>query len=151
MQTQTSPYWEDFEVGQVYTTPRRTITEADLMFFSAWSWDHHPLHTDEVFAQDSLFHGRILHGQAGYAIASGLAMQTNLHRNTALALLGIKWDFKGAVRIGDTLTVREEVAELRETRKSDRGIVVMHVTLRNQHDEVVQEGPWTFLYARREG
>ncbi|MCS7003647.1 MAG: MaoC/PaaZ C-terminal domain-containing protein [Dehalococcoidia bacterium] len=145
----TPPYWEEFEIGQVFETPRRTVTEADLMFFSAWSWDHHPLHTDGEFAKQSMFGERILHGQAGYVIASGLAMQTGLHRETALALLGVKWDYKGAIKIGDTLTVTEEVVEKRETRRPDRAIVVMHVRLINQRGEVVQEGPWTFLYARK--
>ncbi|GIW12338.1 MAG: MaoC family dehydratase [Dehalococcoidia bacterium] len=149
MQVSVPPYWEDFAVGQVFTTPRRTITEADLMFFSAWSWDHHPLHTDQVFAEESLFHQRILHGQAGYAIASGLAMQTGLHRTTALALLSIQWNFRAPIFIGDTLTVTETVAEKRETRKPDRGIIVMQVNLLNQRGETVQDGPWTFLYARR--
>jgi acyl dehydratase len=143
------PYWEDFEVGQTFLTPKRTITEADLMLFSAWSWDHHPLHTDEVFAKESMFGGRILHGQAGYAIASGLAMQTGLHRTTALALLGITWNFKGAIKIGDTVVVREEVKEKRETKRADRGVVIMQVYLLNQDEQVVQEGPWSFLYARR--
>jgi acyl dehydratase len=147
MHVSTPPYWEDFEIGQVFTTPRRTVTEADLMLFSAWSWDHHPLHTDQVFAEESMFHQRILHGQAGYAIASGLAMQTGL--TTALALLGITWNYRGAIFVGDTLTVTETVAEKRETRKPDRGIVVMQVNLLNQRGEVVQEGAWTFLYARR--
>lgn len=145
----TPPFWEEFEVGQTFTTPRRTVTEADLMFFSAWSWDHHPLHTDQVFAEQSMFHQRILHGQAGYAIASGLAMQTGLHRETALALLGITWNYRGAIFVGDTLTVTETVAEKRETKKPDRGLIVMQVNLVNQNGEVVQEGRWTFLYARR--
>ncbi|MFN8534238.1 MAG: MaoC/PaaZ C-terminal domain-containing protein [Dehalococcoidia bacterium] len=149
MQVSVPPHWEDFEVGQIFTTPRRTVTEADLMLFSAWSWDHHPLHTDQVFADESMFHQRILHGQAGYAIASGLAMQTGLHRTTALALLGITWNYRGAIFIGDTLTVTETVAEKRETRKPDRGVIVMQVDLLNQSGEVVQEGKWSFLYARR--
>lgn len=150
MQLMSQPYFEDFEVGQVFSTPKRTVTEADLMLFSAWSWDHHPLHTDEEFAKSSMFGSRVLHGQAGYVIASGLAMLTGLHRQTALALLGIQWNFKGAIRIGDTLTVTETVAEKRESRsKPDRGVVVMNVALINQNGEIVQDGPWSFMYARR--
>lgn len=150
MQLASPPYFEDFEVGQQFTTPKRTITEADLMFFSAWSWDHHPLHTDEEFSKQSLFGTRVLHGQAGYVIASGLAMQTGLHRETALALLGIQWNFKGPIRVGDTVTVLETVQEKRESRsRPDRGIVVMMVELKNQDGVVIQDGPWSFMYARR--
>ena len=30
--------FDDFAVGQVFDSQRRTVTEADVMMFASWSW-----------------------------------------------------------------------------------------------------------------
>ena len=44
-------YFEDFVVGETFTTPGRTITDADVTDFAGVSGDFHSLHTDEEFAK----------------------------------------------------------------------------------------------------
>ena len=51
-------YLEDFEIGDVYRHwPGKTITEADDHLFCMITMNHHPLHTNEWFAQNETVHG----------------------------------------------------------------------------------------------
>ncbi len=142
-------YFEDFNVGDQWDTPRRTITEADIVNFAALTGDHNPIHTDEEYAKQTIFGGRILHGPAGFAIATGLEFRLGIKEGTAVAFLGMTWDLKGPIKIGDTIRVRERVTSKRETKKPTQGIVNFHVAILNQRDEIVQEGEWKVMFARR--
>ena len=45
-------YYEDFEVGDVYRHwPGKTITEYDDHLFCMITMNHHPLHTNDWFAE----------------------------------------------------------------------------------------------------
>jgi len=68
-----------------------------------------------------------------------------------MAFLGLNWRFVGAIRAGDTLSVKAKVAELRETKKADRGILVLKREVYNQRGELVQEGDTTLMIARKGG
>jgi acyl dehydratase len=146
---QNARYYEEFEVGESWESPRRTITEADIVMFAALSGDHNPIHTNEEFAKTTPFGGRILHGPAAFAIATGLESRLGLKEGTAIAFLGMTWDLKGAIKPGDTIHVRERVASKRETKKTTTGIVNFWVELVNQRDEVVQEGEWKVMMIRK--
>lgn len=141
-------YYEEMEVGDEWTSPARTITEADLVIFAGFSGDYHPLHTDEEYAKTTQFGGRILHGPAGFAIATGLESKVGLKDGTAIAFLGMNWRLTGAIHIGDTIRVHEKIAEKRESKKADRGVVIFDVKILNQRDEVMQEGQWNLLFYR---
>ncbi len=65
-------YYEDFEVGYVDTTRARTITEADIVNFAAFSGDWYPLHTDVEYAKKGPFGERIAHGMLVLSVAVGL-------------------------------------------------------------------------------
>jgi acyl dehydratase len=66
-----------------------------------------------------------------------------------LAFLGLRWKFKGPIKIGDTITVRAKVLEKRETSKPDRGIITLQRQVLNQKGEVVQEGETDVMVERR--
>lgn len=70
--THTGLYFDDFEVGQTWVTPKRTITDGELTAFAGISGDFNPLHIDEEFAKTTQFGGRIFHGPGVFAIATGL-------------------------------------------------------------------------------
>ena len=142
-------YFEDLQVGDQWESPRRTITEADIVLFAAITGDHNPIHTDEEYAKTTVFGGRILHGPAGFAIATGLESRLGIKEGTAIAFLGMTWDLRGPIKIGDTIRVRERVSSRRETKKLTQGIVNFHVAVLNQRDEVVQDGEWKILMSRR--
>jgi acyl dehydratase len=142
-------YYEDLNVGDEWSTPRRTINEADVVAFAGFSGDYNPIHTDEEYAKTTIFGTRILHGPAGFAIACGLEFRLGLKEGTATAFLGMTWDLKGPIRIGDTIHVHQRVTSKRETKKPGQGIVNFHVALKNQRNEVVQEGEWKIMFLRR--
>jgi len=142
-------YYEDFGIGQTWTSPGRTITEADIVAFAGLTGDYNPIHTDEEFAKTTPFGGRILHGPAGFAIATGLESRLGIKEGTAIAFLGMTWDLKLPIRIGDTIRVVESVASMRESRKPTQGLVIFDVAVVNQRDETVQEGQWKLLMMRR--
>lgn len=147
-------YFEDLEVGTVFSTPGRTVTEADIVNFAGLSADYNPLHVDaEYCKENTIFGERVAHGLLGLVISSGLFTRSDLNyriRETTLALLGINsWMFKGPIRIGDTIHVDVEIVGKRETGKADRGVVVFKRKLVNQRGEVVQEGEMPMLIARK--
>ena len=39
-------FFEDIAVGQSWTSPRRTVTEADVVNFATMTGDFNPLHVD---------------------------------------------------------------------------------------------------------
>jgi acyl dehydratase len=147
----TGKYFDDFEIGDTWESPARTITEADLVTFAGFSGDFNPIHTDEEWAKTTQFGGRIFHGPGVFAIATGLESRLGLKEGTAIAFLGMTWNLKDAVRIGDTIRVREMIAEKKpSSSKPDRGIVTFDVQVLNQRDEVCQDGQWVVMFSRQQ-
>ena len=142
-------YFEDFEIGQSFTTKRRTITEADIVNFAGFSGDYNPLHMDETFARTTPFGRRIAHGMGVLSIVTGLSQALGILEGTIMAFLGLEWSFVGPVFIGDTIHAVQTVAFMRETSKPDRGIITMDSEVVNQNGETVQKGKRTFLMRRR--
>jgi acyl dehydratase len=134
-------YLEDLETGQTFVTPGRTITEADVVSFAAWTNDNNQVHTDAEFAKGTRYGQRIVHGLLGASLCLGLIARTGVFEGSAVALLGIDgWRFTGPVFIGDTVTCTVEILTTRLTSKGTTGVVERHLTLRNQKGEIVQEG-----------
>jgi acyl dehydratase len=142
-------YFEDIQVGDEYLSPGRTVTEADIVAFAGLSGDYNVLHTDAEFMRTSIFGERIAHGLLGLAIQSGLGTRAVVRPFATLAFLGLRWRFKGPIKIGDTIKVRLKVTEKRETSKPDRGIVSIQRSVVNQRGEVVQEGDTEIMVERR--
>jgi acyl dehydratase len=126
------------------------VTEADLVAFSGISGDFNPLHTDSIFAAESIYGERIAHGALVVSLVTGLRNRVGLFDGTLMGLLEIRnWRFAAPVRIGDTIRVVNEVTALEETSKPDRGIMVQRIEVRNQDDAVVQDGEFVMLLRRR--
>jgi 3-hydroxybutyryl-CoA dehydratase len=131
----------DLVVGAATTSPRRTVTEADIVAFAGLSGDFNALHTDEVAASATTFGTRIAHGLLGSAIASGLFTRTDLStslQESLVALLGMNCSFVHPLRIGDTVHVEAEITELRPTSDPSRGVVIVERRLVNHKGDVVQ-------------
>jgi acyl dehydratase len=149
MPPQRGMYFDDFALDQSWVSPARTITEADCANFAGISGDFNPLHTDEEYARTTQFGGRIFHGPGVFAIATGLESRLGIKEGTAIAFLGMTWNMRNVVKIGDTIRVVERVKELRpSSSKPDRGIVVFDVQVLNQRDEVCQDGEWLVMFRR---
>ncbi len=114
--------------------------------FAAMTGDYNPVHTDEEFAKTTAFGTRILHGPAVFAISTGLEFRLGLKEGTAIAFLGMTWDLKAPVKIGDTIHVYQRVNAIRPTKNPARGIVNFWVEIRNQNGVVCQEGEWKVMF-----
>jgi acyl dehydratase len=133
-------YFDELEVGQKFDHPiRRTVTEADNVFFSALTHNPARLHLDEEYCRtETEFGQRIVNSTFTLALMVGISVNdTTL--GTAVANLG--WDevrFPKPVFHGDTLRIETEVVELRESKsRPDQGIVTFVHRAYNQHNELV--------------
>ncbi|GAB6273348.1 MAG: MaoC/PaaZ C-terminal domain-containing protein [Peptococcaceae bacterium] len=143
-------FFEDFEVGQEYTSAARTITETDVVMFAALTGDYNSLHTDVEYAKTTQFGQRLAHGLLGLSIVSGLMMRSQIFEGTILAFLSIdNWRFTGPIFIEDTVHFKMKIAQKKETSKADRGIIGREVSLINQRGEVVQQGQMTVMVRRK--
>ncbi|MGD0190541.1 MAG: MaoC family dehydratase [Rhizomicrobium sp.] len=133
-------YFEEFSVGQTFAHPiRRTVTEADNVFFTALTHNPAALHLDEEYCREHTEFGtRVVNSCFTLGLMVGISVgETTL--GTTVANLG--WDevrFPKPVFHGDTLKVESEVLELRESKsRPDNGIVVFAHRAINQKGEIV--------------
>lgn len=141
-------YFEDFSVGETFTTPGRTVTDADVTDFAGVSGDFYSLHTDREFAKRNIFHERIAHGVLTLAMTEGLWMRLGIFEETLVAFYGIdELRFTKPVFIGDTIRVTLTVAEKRE--KKELGLVTLKNDVVNQNGENVLKFDAHLLFKRR--
>lgn len=133
-------WFEDFRVGECFTSAPRTVTGADLAGFTRLSGDDHPIHTGD---------SAILQGPFGIAVAMGLLQSLGLHGTAVLGLLDTHWTYRRPIRVGDTVRLRLTITRCRRTRGGGRGIVTRHMALVDQDGQVVQEGTTSVLLAAR--
>jgi acyl dehydratase len=134
-------YFEEFSVGQKFQhTIRRTITEADNVWFSALTHNPAPLHLDAEYMKNSEFGKPIVNSCLTLAFMVGISVGDTTV-GTTVANLG--WDevrFPKPLFHGDTIHIETEVLEVRESKsRPDNGIVVFAHRAFNQHDELVGE------------
>lgn len=132
-------WFEQFSVGQVFEHEiRRTVLEAENMWFSALTFNPAQLHIDHDYAAQTEFGRPLVNSIFTLGLIIGLSVQdTTL--GTTVANLGMsETTFPAPVFAGDTIRARTTVTDLRESRsRPDQGIVHFeHVGL-NQKDEIV--------------
>jgi acyl dehydratase len=143
-------YFDDFVLGEEFTTPGRTVTEADIVAFAGLSGDYNPLHTDAEFAKSTRYGGRIAHGVLGIAIVTGLMSRLGIFDQTAIALLDLNWRFAAPVLIDDTVHATMTVIEKRLSANEHRGIITREIKLLNQRGDIVQEGTSRVMVLRQQ-
>ena len=133
-------YFEDYEVGETFVSPGRTITETDIVMFAAFTGDWHPMHTNVEFAANTPFKERIAHGMLGLTVGSALMFRLGpyvLLPKSFIAFYGMESiRFTAPVKIGDTIHCEVKVKSL--TEKDDRrGIIEHENVIKNQRGEDV--------------
>lgn len=131
-------YLDDLAVGQKFSTPGVTLSEAEIIDF-AWRYDPQSFHLDAHAAAESPYGGLIASGFQSLAICFRLFIQSGVLAESSLGSPGIdelRW--LAPVRPGDTLHSEIEVLEIRPSRsKPDRGIARLLYQASNQRQEVV--------------
>lgn len=131
-------YFDDLCVGDRFVSRARTVTEADITLFSGLSGDYHPLHTDEVYAQNGPFGRRIAQGCLTLSLATGLEFSLmGSDESRIIAFYGMdRVRFLRPVFIGDTIRLEGEVTMLDE-RDATSGVVTAHQEILNERGEIV--------------
>jgi len=141
-------YFEDFQVGDVEVTRARTVTEADIVNFAAFSGDWYPLHVDAEYAKKSPFGERIAHGMLVLSVATGLMP---LYEMAIVAFYGMdKVRFTAPTKIGDTIHVELEVLETQDKGELG-GVIGFKNSVKNQQGVVVTVSIMKVMLAKRPG
>jgi 3-hydroxybutyryl-CoA dehydratase len=137
--------FDELRGGERFSTPGRTITEADLVSFAALTGDRHPLHADAEWAGRSRFGSRIAPGMMLLSYAVGLAP---FDPARVLALRKIDAvSFRRPVRIGDTVHLDGEVERCQEV-DVELGMVTFAWRIVNQRGETTVRARVTALWRR---
>ncbi len=133
-------YFDQFSVGQTFDHEiRRTVTEADNVWFSTATCNPAAIHLDEQYCRErSEFGQRIVNSGFTLGLMIGLSVgETTL--GTTVSNLGMdEVRFPKPVFHGDTIRAQSVVLELRASKsRPTQGIVTFHHKAFNQHGDLV--------------
>ena len=100
---------EDLEIGMSRQVVK-TIEDYDIRLFADISTDRNPVHLDEVYAQETIFGGRIAHGMLTASLISAVIGEQLPGHGTVY--MGQTLKFLAPVRPGDEVTARVTVREI---------------------------------------
>lgn len=104
--------YDEIQVGDSASFSR-TVREADIQLFAAFSGDVNPAHLDQEYAATSMFGGVIAHGMLSGALIS--------------TVLGVQLPGPGTIYLGQSLRF------LRPVKPGDQ--LKVSVTVREKHDD----------------
>ena len=143
-----SRYFEDFEVGEEFPIPSRTVTESHFLAFQAASGDNHPIHYDREYCRRHGHKDLLAHGfQVAIQSAAGAGLFPHVVEDSMRAFISQSSKFLAPVYLNDTLYPLLTVAKL-EPQKST-GVLTMRTTVHNQTGVSVMEGEQKYLLKRR--
>lgn len=145
-------YFDEFEIGRTFRHDmRRTVTEADNVWFSTATCNPAALHLDEQYCRENTEFGtRIVNSGFTFGLMIGLSVgDTTL--GTTVANLGMdELRFPAPVFHGDTIRAETEVLELRDSRsRPEQGIVTFEHRAYNQDNTLVARCKRSALMLRK--
>ena len=143
-------YFENFEVNQTFEHKiSKTIFESDNNLFSLLTMNHHPIHTNIDYASKEQHQEILVVGTLVFSLAVGLTVADISGK--AVANLGYEDVVHvNPVFINDTIYASTNVLEKRESQtKSDRGLVKVKTTVKNQKNETVMTFTRTVLIKKK--
>jgi len=127
----TTKYLEDFQVGDTFHIPAKTMTDAHFLFFAGMTGDNHPIHYDDEYAKTTHFGKRVAHGLLLTALtAVGASTLSSMLEGSMVAFVEQSARFLKPVVIGDTITPELEVSEV--IPKTDVGLLRLTTRVKNQ-------------------
>lgn len=106
-------YYDQFHIGQVFKHPiRRTITEADNVWFTLLTMNQHPVHFDAVYAAGTEFKQPLVNSCLTLSIVTGMSVADV----SAKAIANLGWskiELVVPVFVGDTVYAESEVLSKR--------------------------------------
>ncbi len=127
-----SKTYDELTVGD-FAEMSKTITETDVYLYAGITGDMNPAHTNEVWAKNTVFEKRIVHGMLLCGLISNVLGNEMPGNGTIYMSQSVK--FLAPVFFGDTITARVEVSEKKEKKR-----VVLKTTCTNQDGKTVVDG-----------
>jgi acyl dehydratase len=127
-------YFEDVVVDKTIVSPAITVTEAHVAVYLGVTRE---LPDEPATVPDVL----------PLCLTIGLGWRVADPPMIVLAFVGLDWQMVRPLRVGDTMHARSRILSKRAMR--DVGYVVEERSIVDQHGEVVQQGRFTFLVAKR--
>ena len=141
-------WFEDFQLGERFVLPSRTMTEAIFLAFQAASGDNHPVHYDAEYCRARGMPGMLAHGlQTLIQTAAGAGLFPYLTEDSLVGFIEQSSRFLKPVFVGDTLYPALAVDELTPNRST--GVLGLASTVHNQRGVLVLEGRQRYLLRRR--
>lgn len=122
--------YEDLKLGQTAEFTRE-ITEEMMTMFREMSGDSNLLHTDESFAKEKGFSGRVVYGMLIASMYSCLGGE--YIPGERCLLQSVHADFLSPVFIGDVITVTGKIVEKNDSVRQ----VIIKAVIRNQDGKKV--------------
>lgn len=142
-------YFDELTVGQTEMTPGRTVTETDVVQWCMFTGDWFPMHSDAVYAAESMFGQRIAAGLMILAMSGGLVVPPTT-RSVIANYGNERIRYPAPTFIGDTIRVKVTVTKL-EARDATSGIMDMEWDVVNQNGTVVCNAIFRALLAVKGG
>ncbi|WP_077003017.1 MaoC/PaaZ C-terminal domain-containing protein [Variovorax sp. KK3] len=137
--------FDELEVGQVFRSGGRTVTETDVVNFCAITGNWIEIHSNVHYASKTRFGKRLVQGSLTYSIVTGL-IQFGLGIQANYGIDRMR--FRNPVYIGDTVYAVCEVIGKKE--KDDKyGVIQFLMKAVNQNGDLLQQGEWSLLMLRK--
>ena len=133
-------WFEEFTVEQVFDHEiRRTVTEADNMWFSNATYNPASIHIDAEYCKGTEFGRPLMNSIFSLGLVIGLSVQDTTLGTTVANLGMTDVRFPSPVFAGDTLRSRSTVMAVRESKsRPNAGIVTfLHQGFNQRGEEVV--------------
>lgn len=132
-------YFEQFVVGHVFRHEiRRTVTEADNVWFCAATYNPAPIHIDAEYCRTTEFGQPLINSIFTLGLVIGLSVQDTTLGTTVANLGMTDVKFPKPVFAGDTIRAQTEVIAVRDSAsRPNAGIVTFRHEGYNQRDELV--------------
>lgn len=140
-------FYEEFNEGEVYTTSRRTLKEADLLNFCNLCWFNSSMFFDELYAEKEMpYKTPVFPGPFIIPLAIGLFLKTGIYEKTVIALLGIQnLNFKTSLRVGETMEADVKILHKEESKSyPDRGILKSLFTISKVNKDLAKQFVMSF-------
>ena len=105
---------EDLEIGMMRFLQKQ-VTDRDIALFAEVSTDRNPVHLDDAYARETMFHGRIAHGMLTAGLISAVIGEQLPGHGTVYLSQTLK--FMAPVRPGDTVRAEVEVQAIDHARR----------------------------------
>ena len=128
-------YFEDVVLDQMKDTPAITVTQAHVEMY-------------EGLTREMSEGAGEIPGVLPLCMAIGLGWRVKDPPMAVQAFVALDWKIVKPLRVGDTMRTTSQIVSKRPMR--DGGLIVDERTILDQHGEVVQQGRFTFLVAKRQ-